>query len=66
MAILCQKTLRTPSPEAVFVFVSMTALTTYFSYGFLFAFGQLHDFFRKIFDWCRASNLQVSLLSFAF
>lgn len=37
----------------------LTALTTYFSYGLLFAFGQFRDFFRKIFDWCSANNLQV-------
>ncbi|GFP82428.1 long chain base biosynthesis protein 2a [Phtheirospermum japonicum] len=36
----------------------LTALTTYFSYGLLFAFGQLRDFFRKIFDWWSRSNLQ--------
>ncbi|KHN00617.1 Serine palmitoyltransferase 2 [Glycine soja] len=36
----------------------LTALTTYFSYGLLFAFGQFRDFFRKIFDWCSANNLQ--------
>lgn len=37
----------------------LTALTTYFSYGLLFAFGQLRDFFRKLIDWRHASNLQV-------
>ena len=37
----------------------LTALTTYFSYGLLFAFGQFRDFFRKIFDWCSANTLQV-------
>ncbi|KAB1217515.1 Long chain base biosynthesis protein 2a [Morella rubra] len=36
----------------------LTALTTYFSYGLLFAFGQFRDFFRKIFDWWRVNNLQ--------
>ncbi|WCJ36329.1 Long chain base biosynthesis protein 2a [Euphorbia peplus] len=36
----------------------LTALTTYFSYGLLFVFGQFRDFFRKIFDWFHASNLQ--------
>ncbi|KAL5173400.1 Long chain base biosynthesis protein 2a [Glycine soja] len=36
----------------------LTALTTYFSYGLLFAFGQFRDFFRKIFDWCSANTLQ--------
>uniref|UniRef100_A0A3Q7GYN5 serine C-palmitoyltransferase n=1 Tax=Solanum lycopersicum TaxID=4081 RepID=A0A3Q7GYN5_SOLLC len=36
----------------------LTALSTYFSYGLLFAFGQFRDFFRKIFDWWNASNLQ--------
>lgn len=36
----------------------LTALTTYFSYGLLFAFGQFRDFFRKIFDWWRGNNLQ--------
>lgn len=39
----------------------ITALTTYFSYGLLFAFGQFRDFFRKIFDWWRGNNLQVHL-----
>ncbi|GMH23463.1 hypothetical protein Nepgr_025306 [Nepenthes gracilis] len=36
----------------------LTALTTYFSYGLLFAFGQFRDFFRKIFDWWNSSNRQ--------
>uniref|UniRef100_A0A6N2MRV4 Uncharacterized protein n=1 Tax=Salix viminalis TaxID=40686 RepID=A0A6N2MRV4_SALVM len=36
----------------------LTALSTYFSYGLLFAFGQFRDFFRKIFDWFHSSNLQ--------
>lgn len=36
----------------------LTALSTYFSYGLLFAFGQFRDFFRKFFDWWRATNLQ--------
>nr|KJB51269.1 hypothetical protein B456_008G209600 [Gossypium raimondii] len=36
----------------------LTALTTYFSYGLLFAFGQFRDFFRNIFDWWHASNLE--------
>ncbi|KAK6153906.1 hypothetical protein DH2020_013545 [Rehmannia glutinosa] len=36
----------------------LTALTTYFSYGLLFAFGQLRDFFRKIIDWWSKSSLQ--------
>ncbi|KAM1576565.1 hypothetical protein ACFX10_032869 [Malus domestica] len=36
----------------------LTALTTYFSYGLLFIFGQVRDFFRKIIDWWSASNLQ--------
>nr|KAJ0211002.1 hypothetical protein LSAT_V11C400190110 [Lactuca sativa] len=36
----------------------LTALTTYFSYGLLIAFGQLRDFFRKFIDWRKASNLQ--------
>ncbi|EXB54913.1 Serine palmitoyltransferase 2 [Morus notabilis] len=36
----------------------LTALTTYFSYGLLFAFGQFRDFFRKIIDWWNSSNLQ--------
>ncbi|KAL5724459.1 serine C-palmitoyltransferase [Ranunculus cassubicifolius] len=34
-----------------------TALTTLFSYGLLFAFGQIRDLFRKFVDWLRASNL---------
>lgn len=36
----------------------LTALTTYFSYGLLFAFGQLRDFFRKIVDWWTSSSLE--------
>ncbi|KAF8390720.1 hypothetical protein HHK36_025247 [Tetracentron sinense] len=36
----------------------LTALTTYFSYGLLFAFGQIRDLFRKILDRLRSSNLQ--------
>ncbi|PON68863.1 Pyridoxal phosphate-dependent transferase [Parasponia andersonii] len=35
----------------------LTALTTYFSYGLLFAFGQLRDFFRKFMDWSTSNNL---------
>lgn len=38
----------------------LTALTTYFSYGLLFAFGQIRDFFRKFCDgWWSPNNLQV-------
>ncbi|TKY62998.1 Long chain base biosynthesis protein 2d [Spatholobus suberectus] len=36
----------------------LTALTTYFSYGLLFAFGQFRDFFRKFIDRCSSNNLQ--------
>jgi hypothetical protein len=36
-----------------------TALTTLFSYGLLFAFGQLRDFFRKLVDWFKAKNVKV-------
>jgi len=36
-----------------------TALTTLFSYGLLFAFGQLRDFFRKFVDWFKAKNVKV-------
>ncbi|CAB4275509.1 unnamed protein product [Prunus armeniaca] len=36
----------------------LTALTTYFSYGLLFVFGQVRDFFRKFIDWWSSSNLQ--------
>ncbi|CAA3017571.1 long chain base biosynthesis 2a [Olea europaea subsp. europaea] len=36
----------------------LTALTTYFSYGLLFVFGQLRDFFRKIIDCWSRSSLQ--------
>ncbi|VVB17453.1 unnamed protein product [Arabis nemorensis] len=35
----------------------LTAVSTYFSYGLLFAFGQLRDFFRRFLDWWFASNL---------
>lgn len=36
----------------------VTALTTLFSYGLLFAFGQLRDFFRRILDARKPSNLK--------
>jgi hypothetical protein len=36
-----------------------TALTTLLSYGLLFAFGQLRDFFRKLIDWFKATNVKV-------
>ncbi|GAV59537.1 Aminotran_1_2 domain-containing protein [Cephalotus follicularis] len=36
----------------------LTALTTYFSYGLLFVFGQIRDLFSKIFDWWSSNNLQ--------
>ncbi|XXG74989.1 hypothetical protein AAC387_Pa07g3585 [Persea americana] len=36
----------------------LTALTTLFSYGLLFAFGQIRDLFRKLFDWSSSKNLQ--------
>ncbi|WZZ00309.1 hypothetical protein YC2023_072637 [Brassica napus] len=35
----------------------LTAVSTYFSYGLLFAFGQLRDYSRLIFDWCSTNNL---------
>ncbi|XP_062105349.1 long chain base biosynthesis protein 2a [Humulus lupulus] len=35
----------------------LTALSTYFSYGLLFFFGQIRDFFRKLIDWSSANNL---------
>lgn len=35
-----------------------TALTTLFSYGLLFAFGQLRDFFRKLIDWFKATSVK--------
>ncbi|KQJ88450.1 long chain base biosynthesis protein 2a [Brachypodium distachyon] len=35
-----------------------TALTTLFSYGLLFAFGQLRDFFRKFIDWFKDKNIK--------
>lgn len=37
----------------------LTAVSTYFSFGLLFAFGQLRDYFRLIIDWWRTNNLQV-------
>ncbi|KAH0462681.1 hypothetical protein IEQ34_010256 [Dendrobium chrysotoxum] len=37
----------------------LTALTTLFSYGLLFAFGQMRDFFRKILDLRKSKNLQL-------
>ncbi|CAJ1953323.1 unnamed protein product [Sphenostylis stenocarpa] len=47
-----------PIPHIMISIPYLTALTTYFSYGLLFAFGQFRDFFRKIFDWCSSNNLQ--------
>ncbi|KAL2555648.1 Serine C-palmitoyltransferase [Forsythia ovata] len=38
----------------------LAALTTLFSYGLLFVFGQLRDFFRKIFDFWSHSKLQAA------
>ncbi|XP_048600295.1 long chain base biosynthesis protein 2b-like isoform X2 [Brassica napus] len=35
----------------------LTAVSTYFSYGLLFAFGQLRDYSRRIFDWWSTNNL---------
>lgn len=55
-----------PSSPKMITIPYLTALTTYFSYGLLFAFGQFRDFFRKIFDWWHASNLQVLLLFIFF
>jgi hypothetical protein len=37
----------------------LTALTTLFSYGLLFAFGHFRDFFRRILDAGKSSNLNV-------
>ncbi|XP_068664792.1 long chain base biosynthesis protein 2a [Aristolochia californica] len=36
----------------------LTALTTLFSYGLLFAFGQLRDLFRKFLEWFSSNKLQ--------
>ncbi|KAJ3678238.1 hypothetical protein LUZ60_002041 [Juncus effusus] len=36
----------------------LTALTTLFSYGLLFVFGQLRDLARKVLDWSKSNNLQ--------
>ncbi|CAN6472244.1 unnamed protein product [Victoria cruziana] len=36
----------------------ITALTTLFSYGLLFAFGQIRDLFRKFLEWSSSKNLQ--------
>ncbi|KAB2610706.1 long chain base biosynthesis protein 2a-like [Pyrus ussuriensis x Pyrus communis] len=36
----------------------LTTLTKYFSYGLLFVFGQVRDFFRKMINWWSAGNLQ--------
>ena len=41
-----------------------TALTTLFSYGLLFAFGQLRDFFRMLIDWFKATSVKVRQLYF--
>ena len=55
---------RRPLPPAKMI--AIPYLTTYFSYGLLFAFGQFRDFFRKIFDWCSSNNLQVLQFSDSF
>ncbi|RRT46020.1 hypothetical protein B296_00044990 [Ensete ventricosum] len=34
----------------------LTALTTLFSYGLLFAFGQMRDFFRRLVDWSKSKS----------
>ena len=39
----------------------LTALTTLFSYGLLFAFGQLRDFFRKLIDWSRSKSKDLKV-----
>ncbi|KAE8021271.1 hypothetical protein FH972_007178 [Carpinus fangiana] len=36
----------------------LTVLTTYFSYGLLFVFGQIRDLFRNIEGWFSSNNLQ--------
>ncbi|CAH8386327.1 unnamed protein product [Eruca vesicaria subsp. sativa] len=36
----------------------LTVVSTYFSYGLRFAFGQLRDYSRLIVDWCSTNNLQ--------
>lgn len=52
-----------PEQHKMIAIPYLTALTTYFSYGLLFAFGQFRDFFRKIFDWCSSNNLQARAFS---
>ena len=43
-----------------------TALTTLFSYGLLFAFGQLRDFFRNLLDCFKRSNDDVKVVACSF
>jgi serine palmitoyltransferase len=40
-----------------------TALTTLFSYGLLFAFGQLRDFFRNLIDCFKPNNAVVKVIA---
>lgn len=42
----------------------LTALTTLFSYGLLFAFGQLRDFFRKLIDWSKSKSKDLKVRLF--
>ena len=63
LSFLRFKTIVTELWVKMITILYLAKLTTYFSYGLLFSFGQLHDFFRKIFDWYCTSNLQVLLFA---
>ncbi|RRT37352.1 hypothetical protein B296_00036378 [Ensete ventricosum] len=41
----------------------VTALTTLFSYGLLFAFGQMRDLFRKLIDWSKSKGKDLKVRS---
>ncbi|RWW56710.1 hypothetical protein BHE74_00036566 [Ensete ventricosum] len=42
----------------------LTALTTLFSYGLLFAFGQMRDFFRRLIDWSKSKSKDLEVCPF--
>lgn len=56
---LDQQRIRGPAKITMVRLPYLTALTTLFSYGLLFAFGQLRDFFRKLIDWSKSKDLKV-------
>lgn len=42
----------------------LIALSTLFSYGLLFAFGQMRDFFRKLIDWFKSTSEDLKVSTF--